>query len=57
METRAGLNPDLSVETVMETREGLNPDVSVEMENNSIGKEGQRSQPYYNCPEMLHISK
>jgi hypothetical protein len=30
---------------LMETREGLNPDLSVETEENSIGKESRRSWP------------
>jgi hypothetical protein len=40
----------------METREGLNPDLSVEMEDNSIGKESQLSRPDYNRPETLHLT-
>jgi hypothetical protein len=40
----------------METREGLNPDLSVEMEDNSIGKESQCSRPDYNRLETLLLS-
>jgi hypothetical protein len=41
---------------LMETREGLNPDLSVETEDNSIGKESRRSRPDYNRPETLRFS-
>jgi hypothetical protein len=37
----------------METREGLNPDLSVKKEDNLIGKESQHSWPDYNRPETL----
>jgi hypothetical protein len=40
----------------METREGLNPDLSVVTEDNSIGEESRRSHPDYNHPETLHLS-
>jgi hypothetical protein len=40
----------------METHEGLNPDLLVETEDNSIGKESQRSWPDHNRPEMLRLS-
>jgi hypothetical protein len=41
---------------VMETREGLNPNLSVEMEDNSIGKESRCSRPDYNRPDTLRLS-
>jgi hypothetical protein len=41
---------------VMETREGLNPDLSVETEDNSIGEESQHSRADYNRPETLRLS-
>jgi hypothetical protein len=41
---------------MMETREGLNLDLSVETEDNSIGEDSRRSRPDYNCPETLHLS-
>jgi hypothetical protein len=40
----------------METREGLNPDLSVETKDNSIGEESRRSRPDYNRPGVLHLS-
>jgi hypothetical protein len=40
----------------METREGLNPDLSVETEDNSIGKESRRSRPDYNRLETRCLS-
>jgi hypothetical protein len=40
----------------METREGLNPDLSVEIEDNSIEKESRRSRAEYNRPETLRLS-
>ncbi len=41
---------------LMETREGLNPDLSVETKDNSIGEESRRSRPDYNRPGTLHLS-
>jgi hypothetical protein len=40
----------------METRGGLNPNLSVETEDNVIGKESQRSRSDYNRPETLCLS-
>jgi hypothetical protein len=40
----------------METREGLNPDLSMEMEDSSIGEESRRSRPDYNCLATLCLS-
>jgi hypothetical protein len=46
----------LPEDLLMETHEGLNPDLLVETEDNSIGKESQRSWPDHNRPEMLRLS-
>jgi hypothetical protein len=40
----------------METREGLNPDLSADTDDNSIGKESRRSQPDYSRLDTLCLS-
>jgi hypothetical protein len=45
-----------AIHHLMETREGLNIDISVETEDNLIGEESRCSRPDNNHPEMLHLS-